>query len=202
MPVVYPEPKPQLKWYENLGAMQGKVAQMLLSAYLQQGGGVGRVPTSPTPGNQGTLTFPSGASTRISPSELSQIQQQGGVPTRTGLLPSNQFSYAPPTRLGFLPPGQANILDQQLKQAQIDEAKANASWKGSLAGMVPPFSTTPTTPSTPTNTPTGIAPTGFLGNLWQGVQQGDQKSLDALRILAFEKGDQGAIDLLEQLGEL
>ena len=68
--------------------------------------------------------------------------------------------------------------------------------------MVPPTSPTSSPASPSALTPTGIAPTGFLGNLWQGVQRGDQKSLDALRILAFEKGDQGAIDLLEQLGEL
>ena len=113
----------------NLGQMYGtqyaKLEDALL-ALLTKGayqGGIGQVPTSPTPTNPGQLTFPSGATTQTNPLEMAQLQQMGGVPTRQGGVgPTQQMTplqtggatYQQPTRWGMLP-----NLDRQSTEADI-----------------------------------------------------------------------------------
>ena len=92
------------------------------------GGGLGQVPTSPTPSNPGQLTFPSGAQTQTSPLEMAQIRQMGGVPTQQGgmtPLGPGGVTYQAPTRTGLLP-----NLERQKTQADIDLLKSQAEyWK-------------------------------------------------------------------------
>ena len=114
MPYVIPnQPNPNAEFVREL------TKDLLLAALTKGISLVGKVPTAPTPGNMGQLQFPSGASTRISPTELSQLQARGTVPTRTGTpLPfggTGGASYQQPTRLGFGPD-----LTQQTAQADID----------------------------------------------------------------------------------
>lgn len=112
------------KWYSDLGYAQGALARAILVAMAGKGGGggIGQVPTQPTPQNPGTFNFPPGSQ---SPIEAAQIRQMSGVPTQQGFLSrSTQMpspggvTYTQPTRLGIRPD-----LDYQTKQAQLQKAQ-------------------------------------------------------------------------------
>lgn len=121
------------KWYSDLGYGGGALARAILLQQLQSGGGIGQVPTSPTPGNPGQLTFPFGATTQTSPLEMAQLQQIGGVPSRQGqITPFGQpslggVSYTQPTRLGILP-----NLERQKTQAEIEKLQGDIQFQKQL----------------------------------------------------------------------
>src|SRR3990167_215169 len=112
----------------DAGYAGGSLLRALLLQQLQQHGGVGQVPTSPTSQNPGTFNFPPGSQ---SPIEQAQIQQLGGVPTRgqpflsrASQTPGSGVSFTQPTRLGFKP--DLNYLLNQMKVQQASREMANA----------------------------------------------------------------------------
>lgn len=176
------------KWYSDLGYgygnFQRETFDRLLSALLSQGmgGGFGQVPTTPTPQNPGTLTFPSGATTRTSPLELAQIQQMGGVPSRQGdIVPfgspsTGGVSYAPPTRLGIRPD-----VDYQIRQAQLQKAQQDLDPNSPVNQYMRSL--------TAANQPAPQPPTGeggfaeSLRSLRQAAEGGDAASEQRLKLI-------------------
>ena len=116
MPVVYPEPTPQRKWYEHVGAIQGKTADMLLRAVLaSQGGGGGMFQSRDIPN---PVYQPSGGS---SPSP-------SGVPS-SGATPSPTSPY------GTRPFLNQRELENLSKIQSMQQAQAQAEWYKRLPGM-------------------------------------------------------------------
>lgn len=102
MPIVYPQPQPKQTGWDMAGYFLGDNARaardVLLQALAGQLGAM-PMPTSPSPGNMGKIGFPSGASSSVSPSEMSQISSMGGAPNQQGGV--TPVSYSPPTKWGI-----------------------------------------------------------------------------------------------------
>lgn len=171
------------KWYEDVGYAQGSLTRAIAEMLLKQqmGGGIGQVPTSPTPRNPGQLTFPSGATTQTSPLEMAQLQQMGGVPSRQGqITPFGQpslggVSYTQPTRLGMRPDVEYQIRQAQLQKAQQDldpNSPVNQYLKSLASANQPP--------------PSGGETAGFtqsLQALRQRADAGDEDAVTKLRLV-------------------
>lgn len=171
------------KWYSDRGYAEGSLLRALLLQQMQQGGGFGQVPTTPTPQNPGTLTFPSGATTRTSPLEMQQLQARGGVPSRQGdIIPFGQpatggVSFTQPTRLGIKPD-----LDYQMRQAQLQKAQQDLDPNSPVNQYLKSL-TTANQPKQEVDLGNEGGFTASLQTLRQSAEAGDEQAVTKLRLI-------------------
>lgn len=175
MPIVYPQPAPRQRWYNDLGELQGATVDKLLKALLASQGGFGSMPTNPSPGHPGTLTFPTGASTRTSPDELAQIQRMGGVPSSQGGLSS--FTYNPPTKFGLRPD-----VDRQIKEAQLQKIQQDLDPNSPMNQVYSAYAKS-LMPGTTADTSTNSLDSTLIRKLAQLAHDGDEEAIAMLRKL-------------------
>ena len=175
----------------NLGNLSGTVSRQVTDALLAALT-LGQYQGQPTPGNPGTMTFPSGMSTPTSPMEQAQIHQMGGVPTRNGgvgptqqMTPTGQggVTYQPPMTMGIKP-----TMDWQLKQAQLQKAQQDLDPNSPMNQYLRAL-TSQAHPS-PSGDGTGAGGAGGeneflqgLSSLSQAAQAGDEKAVQKIRLI-------------------
>lgn len=194
MPIVYPQPSPQKKWYESAGELQGTMSRQVTDALIQalmaqMGGGMGQMPTVPTAKNPGTFNFPPGSS---SPGEQAQIQQMGGVPTNSGFLAKSSTNPTVgnlPPSVSYQPPTQAVNLNQLIKQTQLQKAQQDLDPNSPMNQYLTSLSRN--LPGQGSATPAAIGGAG-----------GDSSALINKLATMAHGGDEEAITMLRQLGVL
>ena len=172
------------KWYSDRGYAEGSLLRALLLQQMQQGGGFGQVPTTPTPQNPGTLTFPSGATTRTSPLEMQQLQARGGVPSRQGdIVPFGQpstggVSFTQPTKWGMRPD-----VGYQLEQAKLQKAQQDLDPNSPVNQYLKSLAAANQPAPAGSEDGGGVGFIASLQTLRQAADAGDEQAVTKLRLI-------------------